>query len=133
MDTQTKSLTVTSQLKNIRKVVSELMDFVTAKTGIDENALPTVLSEAVTNAMVHGNKSDPDKKVFAEAWITPEKLIFKISDEGKGFDYRKLPDPTKSENLKKTHGRGLYLVRNFMDNVFFRRFGSEIIREKYIN
>lgn len=128
-----KSVSVMSETKNIRKVVSELMAFVTDKTGFDEDALPTVLSEAVTNAMVHGNKSDPDKKVFAEVWIMPEKLIFKVADEGKGFDYRKLPDPTKSENIKKSHGRGLYLVRHIMDNVFFRRFGSEIVMEKYIN
>lgn len=109
------------------------MDFVTDKTGIDEDVLPTVLSEAVTNAMIHGNKSNPDKKVFAEVWVTPQKLIFKVADEGKGFDYHNLPDPTKPENLNRTDGRGLYLVRHFMDNVFFRQSGSVIIMEKYIN
>lgn len=133
MTTETKSLTVSSQTKNIRKVVSELMDFVEDKTNIGQDVLPTVLSEAVTNAIIHGNKKDPNKQVYATVQITPKKLIFKIADEGKGFDYHKLPDPTKAENLKKPHGRGLYLVRNFMDNVVFHRSGSEIIMEKFIN
>lgn len=128
-----KSLTVFSETRNIRKVVSELMVFVIQKTGINEDALPTVLSEAVTNAMIHGNNGDPKKKVFAEARITPEKVVFKVVDEGKGFDYRKVPDPTKLENLSKANGRGLYLVRQFMDKVSFRRSGSEIIMEKYTN
>ena len=113
MKKQTKSMTVTSELSNVRTVVSELTEFVSEKTGIQEAILPTVLSEALTNAIVHGNRRDPHKKVLAEVWITPRKMCFKVTDEGRGFNYHKLPDPTRPENLMKTNGRGLYFVRCF--------------------
>ena len=129
---QTKSLHVTSELSNIRMVVAELLAFVNEKTGVQEEILPTVLSEALTNAIVHGNGSDPDKKVFAQVWVTPHKMSFKVRDEGKGFDYSKLPDPTKPDNLMKTSGRGLFFVQHLMDNVYFCESGCEITMEKYI-
>jgi serine/threonine-protein kinase RsbW len=129
---QTKSLHVTSELSNIRMVVAELLAFVNEKTGVQEEILPTVLSEALTNAIVHGNGSDPEKKVFAQVWVTPRKMSFKVRDEGAGFDYSQLPDPTKPGNLMKTSGRGLFFVQHLMDNVYFRKSGSEITMEKYI-
>jgi serine/threonine-protein kinase RsbW len=128
---QTKSVTVTSELRNVRKVVSELTKFVAEKTGTEEEMLPTVLSEALTNAIIHGNRKDPGKKVRAQVWITPKKVSFKVRDEGAGFDYSKLPDPTKPENLMKTDGRGIYLVQCLMDKVSFDRSGSQINMEKY--
>lgn len=133
MNTQIKRLKVRSEVRNIRKVVSELLDFVIERTGIDVGFLPTVLSEAVTNAIVHGNSNDPEKEVFAKVLLKPGKVIFSVKDEGKGFNFRRQYDPTSSENLRKTHGRGLYFIRSFMDRVSFRHRGREIIMEKYLN
>jgi serine/threonine-protein kinase RsbW len=133
MITPKKSLTVRSEVKNIRKVVSELVDFATDKTGMHAGFLPIVLSEAITNAIVHGNRNDPEKEVIAEVRVKPEKLIFTIADEGKGFNFRRRYDPTKGDNVNKASGRGLFLVRHFMDRVSFRHSGRVIIMEKCLN
>ncbi|MFQ5709198.1 MAG: ATP-binding protein [bacterium] len=129
---QQKSITVSSETKNIRKVVLELVSFVVATAKVDEDDFPLVLSEAVANAMIHGNKKNPEKKVMAQANINSDKVIVKIADEGEGFDFQNLPDPTKPENFRKCQGRGLFLIRSFMDDVRFNSSGSEIIMEKHI-
>jgi len=73
------------------------------------------VSEALINAIVHGNKEDKNKKVFVA--IECSKNIFKISikDQGSGFDFKKIPDPTKEENLFKEHGRGIYIMNTLVD------------------
>lgn len=73
------------------------------------------VSEALINAIVHGNKEDKNKKVFVA--IECKKNFFKISirDQGSGFDYNKIPDPTKDENLFKEHGRGIFIMNTLVD------------------
>lgn len=128
----TKSLQVPSETQYIRKVVSELLEFVYRSTHIEDENLPLALSEAVTNCIIHGNKNNPKKKVSAKVTIEPHRLVFKIADEGKGFDYKNLPDPRIKENLLKESGRGNFLIRFFMDEVHFNKSGNQITMVKYI-
>jgi serine/threonine-protein kinase RsbW len=72
-------------------------------------------SEAIINAIVHGNKEDPNKKVLTEICHNSVAIIVVIQDEGGGFDVNKLPDPTAEENLFKESGRGIYIIRSLVD------------------
>ncbi len=72
-------------------------------------------SEAIVNAIVHGNKEDPSKKVFTEISHNTSVISIMIKDQGNGFEVDKLPDPTSDENLFKEHGRGIYIIRSLVD------------------
>ncbi|HZP62784.1 MAG TPA: ATP-binding protein [Terriglobales bacterium] len=73
--------------------------------------------EAAVNAVLHGNAYDPEKKVKLDFETTGNKLVITIRDQGKGLDPAKIPDPLAPENLLKTSGRGIFLIRSFMDEV----------------
>lgn len=90
------------------------------------------IHELLSNAIRHGNKFDPDKKVIVLYKVTLEDLSISVIDEGEGFDYKDLPDPLTEENLIKDHGRGLFLVKNYMDKVDFNKKGNRIIATKYL-
>lgn len=85
------------------------------------------LSEAATNAIVHGNHNDPGKKVSVEFFSQSDQIVVKVSDEGQGFDPSSLPDPLSEENLLKQGGRGVFLIEQFADNVEFQDEGSTIL------
>ncbi len=133
MTTLKKCITLSSQVTKIDDAVSELVDFVVGLKSIENFTLSIALTEAITNAIIHGNERDPAKRVFAQALIEPERVVFQIADEGTGFDYQKLADPTKKENLHKQSGRGIFFVRYFMDEVKFNHLGNEITMVKYVN
>ena len=82
--------------------------------------------EAVRNAIIHGNRLDPNKEVFVEFESLENELSFKFRDEGRGFDFANIPDPTASENLEKPYGRGIFLIRNLSDKTEFTMQGTEI-------
>jgi len=73
--------------------------------------------EAITNAVVHGNKLDAAKVVELRLRNTPEAFEITVHDQGTGFNPNDVPDPTKEENILKTSGRGIFFMRNFMDEV----------------
>jgi serine/threonine-protein kinase RsbW len=75
------------------------------------------VTEATTNAIIHGNKSDESKLVSIDVKKVDGELVIKVKDHGKGFDPGKVPDPTEPENLLKDSGRGIYLMRVYMDDV----------------
>ena len=81
------------------------------------------MTEAVNNAIVHGNKLDITKDVIVEHEIRGKDLFFRIVDEGPGFDYDNLPDPTAPENLERPNGRGVFLMRNLADECGFEDDG----------
>ena len=85
--------------------------------------LQIACSEALINAIVHGNRESEDKKVYTEIAYDDMSLFVKINDEGDGFDMSRLPDPTSNENLLKEHGRGIYIIRSLVDD--FRCSSSE--------
>ena len=77
------------------------------------------IREAVINAIIHGNKNNIKKKVSVSYNFDSSKLEVIVSDQGNGFDFAKLPDPTNNENLLKPFGRGIFFIRSFMDKVLF--------------
>lgn len=90
--------------------------------------LSMVAGEATANAVIHGNKYDPAKHVTATFEITDSALTIKVADQGAGVDPETIPDPLAPENLLRSSGRGVFLMRAFMDEVKFRRLdpGTEI-------
>jgi serine/threonine-protein kinase RsbW len=74
-------------------------------------------TEAVTNAIVHGNKSDPAKKVSVRAEIDNKLIVVCIKDEGQGFDPKSVPNPLENNNILKDNGRGVFLIKELMDSV----------------
>jgi len=77
--------------------------------------------ESMVNAVVHGNRYNANKKVHFSVTHSPESLTIRIADEGEGFDVESLPDPLAPENLMRTSGRGIFLIRSFMDEFDIRR------------
>jgi anti-sigma regulatory factor (Ser/Thr protein kinase) len=75
------------------------------------------VAEALANAMIYGNGSDPDKRVRVEVELSAEAVALEVRDEGEGFDATVVPDPTLPENLEGTGGRGIFLIRELMDEV----------------
>jgi serine/threonine-protein kinase RsbW len=95
------------------------------------DAIDLALREALVNAIVHGNKRDPTKRVQVEAYEqSGRQVLIVVRDEGTGFDPSLLDDPTKPENIERATGRGIFLIRQFMDEVQFRDEGREIQMKK---
>ncbi len=84
------------------------------------------LTEAVTNAIVHGNDSDKGKKVKVGMNKGNKHIVFKVTDEGPGFDFSAIPDPTAPENLLKVGGRGVFMMKQLSDLVVFSDNGSTV-------
>lgn len=84
------------------------------------------LTEAVNNAITHGNNLDPNKKVKLNMETTISDVEFTIKDEGLGFDHNNVPDPTLPENLEKLSGRGIFLMKTLADHVDFEENGTII-------
>ena len=100
--------------------IEEFVNYFAKDLGLSEEQLSVLLlavTEAATNAIIHANKCDVSKLVKIDARIENSKLIVKVKDEGKGFDPGALPDPTRPENLLKDSGRGVYLMKVYMDEV----------------
>ena len=106
--------------------------------GLEEDELQKLgmaVRESMVNAVVHGNRYNANKKVHVSIRKGPERLTVKIADEGEGFDYEHLPDPLAPENLLRNSGRGIFLIRAFMDEFEVRRrtpAGTEVTLVKYL-
>ena len=103
--------------------VEEFVNYFAIELGIKHEKMPGLLlsvTEATTNAIIHANKSNKDKKVKIEVTVADKKLIISVKDEGTGFDPHNVPDPTAPENLLKDSGRGLYLMKVYMDEVKYK-------------
>jgi len=89
------------------------------------------LREALANAVIHGNKSAPDKSVLLRCYCDPGVgMLVAIRDEGSGFVPDEVPDPRSAERIELTHGRGLFLMRELMDHVEHRKGGREVVLYK---
>jgi serine/threonine-protein kinase RsbW len=109
--------------------LDQYVETLCSKANLDEDTeskVHLVLSEACTNAILHGNKMDESKSVVIRSRIDPGKIIIRVRDEGAGFDPGKIPDPLKEDNLLKPSGRGVYLIRQYSDEVRFSEKGNEI-------
>ena len=123
------TLQLPSKLESIT-TVENFIDNLSEKYSFSEETYANVLtclSEAVINAIVHGNKLDESKKVYLNLEVIENKrLIFTIADEGQGFDYNNLPDPTSPENLENYSGRGVYIIKKLADQCIFNSIGNEL-------
>jgi len=124
-----KTISIVSDVKNICQV-EQLIDEINKSFHLDHdiyvNMLISVL-EAVTNSVVHGNKKNPEKKVSLKFNAFNDSFVFTIEDEGPGFDYTQVPDPTKPINVEKPHGRGIFLMIKLTDEILFENKGRRVI------
>lgn len=89
-------------------------------------AIHLAMEEAIVNAVKHGNKQDPAREVIIEYDLTPEKIDLWVTDQGRGFDSNHLADPRLGDNIYKTNGRGVLLIRSYMDSVKYNRAGNSV-------
>lgn len=108
--------------------VQVVSDHIGRMAGLDEDSLHWVsvaVRESVVNAIKHGNKNDETKRVVVEftpiPLNDPEELVIRVEDEGEGFDPEEVADPLAPENILKSSGRGIFLIRSFMDDVQLQR------------
>lgn len=124
--TMIDAISFSSELSNLT-LVESLIDRVCQSVGVHEDVYGNVLiavTEAVNNAIIHGNKLKSDSPVGLEVFTNEESFWFNIKDSGDGFDYMNLPDPTAPENIEKENGRGIFLMRNLADEVAFNDKGN---------
>lgn len=123
MEQKTYHLEIESDPRNLI-TVEEFINYFAVELNLSEdkvNGLLISITEAVTNAIKHGNKSDKNKLVFVDVTTDDEFLIIKVKDQGKGFNPSDIPDPTQPENLLKDSGRGVYLMKIYMDEIIFNK------------
>ena len=108
--------------------VQVVSDHIGRMAGLDEDSLHWVsvaVRECVVNAIKHGNRNDESKRVVVEFSPVPaddpEELVIRVEDEGEGFDPEEIADPLAPENILKSSGRGIFLIRSFMDDVQLQR------------
>lgn len=107
--------------EEIRRV-EEFLEAVNKKSRLDDGTFHRLFvsaTEAVNNAILHGNKSDPKKKVCVRCLVNKDSIVVSVTDEGGGFDPSTIPNPLDEQNLLKESGRGVFLIRSMMDRVDF--------------
>jgi serine/threonine-protein kinase RsbW len=127
-------VTLAADVNSITPVVSWVMRLVgEMKYAVgDEFEIEMALREALANAVLHGCKADPNKKIECSVKCEDDRgILIIVRDPGEGFDPSKLPSPTQEQNLYSDHGRGIYLINTLMDEVQYKRNGSEIYMRKY--
>jgi serine/threonine-protein kinase RsbW len=129
---QTTRLVLPSHIEAVADAAAAAADFVKRCGAGDDTAfgVDIAIREAVTNAVVHANQKDEAKKVAVTFSCTSDALEIEVSDQGHGFDPASVPDPTDPGNILKTSGRGVFLIKNFMDKVewFMRPEGGTTLR-----
>ena len=126
---------IPSLTENIRMIES-FIDNARDRFHLDEDIYGNIMvavTEAVNNAIRHGNSMDKSKNVILTLSLHENLIKFCVSDEGTGFNYEKLPDPTSPENLQKVGGRGIFLMRHLSDEVKFREGGRVVELSFYMN
>jgi len=116
---ETTELKLASRIEAVNEAATAVAGLVTPSGIGDEAAfgIDIAVREAVTNAVLHGNQLDESKFVEIHVKSSPQVVEIYVHDQGSGFDPLAVPDPTKAENILKTSGRGIFLMRNFMDEV----------------
>lgn len=131
----TVSIQIPSITDNIRMIES-FIDNAKEKFHLDEDMYGNIMiavTEAVNNAIKHGNSGNSAKNVFLSLTLNESLLKFVIRDEGPGFDHDNLPDPTSPENLEKPGGRGIFLMKHLSDEVQFKEGGKTVELSFYMN
>lgn len=123
-----QSIKFASRYENLA-IAEKLINDVSEQFQLPEDYYGNILvavTEAVNNAIQHGNKSNPDKNIEVAFRKQDNKLQFTIKDEGDGFDYENIPDPTDPANIEKINGRGVFLMKNLADQVEFSENGKVV-------
>jgi serine/threonine-protein kinase RsbW len=123
-----REITISSKLENIchiEKLVDEISEVCSLSSDLYGKILIATI-EAVNNSIVHGNKFDVSKNVEVSVQIFDSKIHIYVKDEGPGFKYNEVPDPTKPENIENVSGRGVFLMKNLADEIQFNETGSNV-------
>ncbi|MFZ5970010.1 MAG: ATP-binding protein [Bacteroidota bacterium] len=126
---------IPSLAENIRMIES-FIDNAKEKFHLDDDIYGNIMiavTEAVNNAIKHGNKGDSSKNVALSLGLEEGLIKFRVEDDGNGFDYENLPDPTAPENIEKPGGRGIFLMKHLSDEVHFHEGGRVVELSFYIN
>ena len=122
------TLEIVSQPQSIN-IIEKVIDDLKNEYDIHEDSYGNILvavTEAVNNAIMHGNGCDPSKQVTVSYEVDGDRISFTVTDQGNGFDYYNLPDPTAPENLEKPTGRGVFLMKHLADQVIFSENGKVV-------
>lgn len=126
---EVRQLQIASRMEGITEVEA-LINELCEEFGVEETHYGEILiamTEAINNAIVHGNKLDSSKMVDVSVLTDGPALEFRIADQGAGFDFENIPDPTAPENLEKPNGRGVFLMRQLADSCEFEELGRVAI------
>jgi serine/threonine-protein kinase RsbW len=129
------SIQIPSIQHNVR-IIESFIDNAKERFHLDDDLYGNIMiavTEAVNNAIKHGNSMNEKKNVYLSLHLEKSIIRFVIKDEGKGFDYQNLPDPTLPENLHKPSGRGIFLMKHLADEVSFKEGGRIVELVFYIN
>jgi serine/threonine-protein kinase RsbW len=135
-ETETGERFLDSTLESVDRA-EEMAVGAAEQAGFDEDDLMRIgmaVRESMVNAVVHGNRYNANKKVLLRVVIEGARLTVRITDQGEGYDGGSVPDPVAPENLMRTSGRGIFLIRSFMDEFEMRRLeagGTEVTLVKY--
>ena len=120
-----KDLNFPSDIGNLR-LVEKAIDELSLELDLSDEVYGNVLvatMEATNNAIIHGNRLDPDKEVKIEINLEEKELMVHIEDQGQGFDHMNVPDPTAPENIEKINGRGIFLMERLSDEILYMEEG----------
>jgi len=131
----TIKIVIPSITENIR-IIESFIDNAKERFKLDDDIYGNIMiavTESVNNAIMHGNKNDRSKSVTLSLSLNNNIINFVIKDEGRGFDFQNLPDPTSPENIDKPSGRGVFLMKHLSDEVNFSNNGSIVELSFYMS
>ena len=119
MTHKTTELRLPSRIEVVEEVATAIAGIIKSSEFEEEAAfgIDLAVREAVTNAVLHGNSGDESKFIEVILKSSPDYIEIRVHDQGEGFNPQEVPDPTQEENLLRTNGRGIFFMRNFMDEV----------------
>ncbi len=123
-----KVMKIPSKIENLR-LVEKFVDDISAELSLSDEIYGNIMIatlEAANNAIVHGNSLQEDRMVEIDMENEEDNLLVIIKDEGQGFDYAHVPDPTAPENIEKINGRGIFLMQKLSDGIEFLSNGSMV-------
>lgn len=129
------NIQIPSLSDNIR-IIESFIDNAKEKFDLNDDIYGNIMisvTESVNNAIKHGNQNEASKNVSISLFLNESQISFKVKDEGTGFDYENLPDPTAPENIEKPGGRGIFLMKHLADEVVFTNKGSIVELIFYID
>jgi len=135
MTIDTIKIEIPSITENIR-IIESFIDNAKERFNLDDDIYGNIMiavTESVNNAIMHGNKNDKSKNVTLSLSLNNNIINFIVRDEGAGFDFQNLPDPTSPENIDKPSGRGIFLMKHLSDEVTFKDEGSMVELSFYMS